>query len=150
LPRGERGSDVAKAGDSRLVRRLSLTSKLDPKSDHFQRNRDTVLKQLEDFDRLLAAARAGGGEKSVARHPQRGKLLVRERIELLVDRDSPFLELSPIAAAGTDYEVGASTVAGIGVVAGVECYISGNDPTIRGGSVNPYTLKKGMRGFEIC
>ena len=132
------------------MRRQILPSKLDPKSDHFKRNRDAVLKQLEELDKLLAAARAGGGDKSVARHHERGKLLVRERIELLVDRDSPFLELSPIAAAGTDYEVGASTVAGIGVVSGVECYISGNDPTIRGGSVNPYTMRKGMRGFEIC
>ena len=69
-----------------------------------------MLAQLDALDALLAAARAGGGEKSVARHHQRGKLLVRERIELLVDRDSPFLELSPFAAAGTDYEVGASTV----------------------------------------
>src|SRR4029078_4928918 len=99
---------------------------------------------------LLAAARAGGGPKLVARHHERGKLLVRERIELLIDRDSPFLELSPLAAAGTEYEVGASTAAGIGVVAGVECYISGNDPTVRGGAVNPYTMRKGMRGFDIC
>lgn len=109
-----------------------------------------MLEQLDELNNLLAAARAGGGEKSVARHHQRGKLLVRERIELLLDRDSPFLELSPLAAAGTDYEVGASTTAGIGVVSGVECYISGNDPTVRGGSVNPYTMRKGMRGFEIC
>lgn len=109
-----------------------------------------MLEQLAGLDKLLAAARAGGGEKSVARHHQRGKLLVRERIELLVDRDSPFLELSPLAAAGTDYEVGASVVCGIGVVSGVECHISGNDPTIRGGSVNPYTMRKSMRGFDIC
>ena len=121
------------------MRRQILPSRLDPKSDHFRKNREAVLAQLEALDKLLAAARAGGGEKSIARHHQRGKLLVRERIELLVDRDSPFLELSPIAAAGTEYEVGASTVAGIGVVSGVECYISGNDPTVRGGAVNPYT-----------
>jgi acetyl-CoA carboxylase carboxyltransferase component len=132
------------------VRRQILPSRLDSKSVHFQSNRDAVLERLAELDKLLAAARAGGGEKKVARHHQRGKLLVRERIELLLDPDSPFLELSPVAAAGTDYEVGASTAAGIGVVSGVECYISGNDPTIRGGSVNPYTLRKSMRGFEIC
>ena len=85
------------------------------------------------LDQLLAQARAGGGEKSVARHHQRGKLLVRERIELLVDQDSPFLELSPFAAAGTDYEVGAAVVCGLGVVSGVECYISGNDPPVPSG-----------------
>ena len=132
------------------MRRQILPSRLDPKSVHFQSNRAAVLERLAEFDKLLATARAGGGEKSSLRHRQRGKLLVRERIELLLDRDSPFLELSPVAAAGTDYEVGASSAAGIGVVSGVECYISGNDPTIRGGSVNPYTMRKSMRGFEIC
>ncbi len=133
-----------------MARRQVLPSRLEAKSDHFRANRDAVLVRLEELDTLLAAARAGGGEKSSARHHQRGKLLVRERIELLVDRDSPFLELSPVAAAGTDYEVGASVVAGIGVVSGVECYVSGNDPTVRGGSVNPFTVRKSMRGFDIC
>jgi acetyl-CoA carboxylase carboxyltransferase component len=132
------------------VRRQILPSKLDPKSDHFQRNRDAVLKQLDELNKLLAAARAGGGEKFVDRHHKRGKLLVRERIELLIDRDSPFLELSAVAAAGTEYEVGASTTVGLGVVSGVECYIGGNDPTVRGGSVNPYTMRKSMRGYDIC
>ncbi|REK19483.1 MAG: acyl-CoA carboxylase subunit beta [Planctomycetota bacterium] len=127
-----------------------LPSRFDPRSDQHQKNRDSVLAQLEELEKLLAAARAGGGEKSVARHHKRGKLLVRERIELLVDRDAPFLELSPVAAAGTEYEVGASTTSGIGVVSGVECYINGNDPTVRGGSVNPYTMRKSMRGFDIC
>jgi acetyl-CoA carboxylase carboxyltransferase component len=143
-------SDRFRPGELRTVRRQPLSSQLDAKSAQFQTNRAAVLEQLDELNNLLAAARAGGGEKSVARHHQRGKLLVRERIELLLDRDSPFLELSPLAAAGTDYEVGASTTAGIGVVSGVECYISGNDPTVRGGSVNPYTMRKGMRGFEIC
>jgi acetyl-CoA carboxylase carboxyltransferase component len=131
------------------VRRQILPSRLDRKSEQFARNRDALVAQLEELEKLLAAARAGGGEKSVARHHGRGKLLVRERIELLVDRDSPFLELSPLAAAGTEYEVGASVATGIGVVSGVECYISGNDPTIRGGSVNPYTMRKSKRGYEI-
>jgi acetyl-CoA carboxylase carboxyltransferase component len=132
------------------VRRQILPSKLDTKSEHFERNRSAVLAQLADLDKLLAAARAGGGEKLVARHHGRGKLLVRERIELLLDRDSPFLELSPLAAAGTEYEVGASVTTGLGVVSGVECYVGGNDPTVRGGAVNPYTMRKSMRGFEIC
>jgi acetyl-CoA carboxylase carboxyltransferase component len=131
------------------VRRQTLPSNLDTRSPHFEANRAAVLERLAEIKTLLAAARAGGGPKLVARHHERGKLLVRERIELLIDRDSPFLELSPLAAAGTEYEVGASTAAGIGVVAGVECYISGNDPTVRGGAVNPYTMRKGMRGFDI-
>jgi acetyl-CoA carboxylase carboxyltransferase component len=131
------------------VRRPTLPSNLDARSQHFNANREAVLARLAEIESLLGAARAGGGPKLVARHHERGKLLVRERIELLVDRDSPFLELSPLAAAGTEYEVGASTAAGIGVVSGVECYISGNDPTVRGGAVNPYTMRKGMRGFDI-
>ncbi|HEY2895256.1 MAG TPA: carboxyl transferase domain-containing protein, partial [Pirellulales bacterium] len=131
------------------MRRQILPSNLDTRSQHFEANRAAVLSRLAEIESLLAAARAGGGPKLVTRHHERGKLLVRERIELLVDRDSPFLELSPLAAAGTEYEVGASTAAGIGVVSGVECYISGNDPTVRGGAVNPYTMRKGMRGFDI-
>jgi len=119
----------SESGDHERCSDRFSPSRLDSKSDHFQKNRQAVLEQLAELDKLLAAARAGGGEKNVARHHGRGKLLVRQRIELLVDRDSPFLELSPIAATGTEFEVGASTTAGIGVVSGVECYISGNDPT---------------------
>ncbi len=133
-----------------MVKRQVLRSKLDTRADWFQRNRDGVLAQLAALEQLLAAARAGGGEKYVARHRQRGKLLARERIELVLDRDSPFLELSPYAAAGTEYPVGASGAGGIGVVSGVECLVSSNDPTVRGGSINPYTLRKSLRSFEIC
>ena len=76
----------------------------------------------------------------------RGKLLARERIELLVDRDSPFLEFSALAAWGTEFNVGAVIVTGVGVVSGVECVIIAHDPTVRGGSMNPWTLKKNLRG----
>ncbi|MBX3412018.1 MAG: acyl-CoA carboxylase subunit beta [Pirellulales bacterium] len=127
-----------------------MRSRIDRQSDTFRANRDAVLNQLGALEKLLAAARAGGGSKYVARHHERGKLLARERIELLLDRDSPFLELSPYVAAGTEYTVGASGVGGIGVVSGVECLISANDPTVKGGSINPYTLKKTLRGFEIA
>ena len=92
----------------------------------------------------------GGGEKYVDRHHARGKLLPRERIELLVDRDSPFLELSPLAAWGSDFPVGASVVTGIGVVEGVECLITANDPTVQGGASNPWTVKKAFRAGEIA
>lgn len=86
----------------------------------------------------------------MARHRRRGKLLARERIELLVDPDTPFLELSPLAAWGSDYPVGASMVTGIGVVEGVECVITANDPTVRGGASNPWTLKKALRANQIA
>ena len=80
---------------------------------------------------------------------ERGKLTARERVELLLDPGSPFLELSPLAAWGTRFHVGASLVTGIGVVSGVECVIIAHDPTVKGGSMNPITLKKNLRALEV-
>jgi acetyl-CoA carboxylase carboxyltransferase component len=105
---------------------------------------------LSTLDDALAAARAGGGERYVTRHTARGKLLPRERIELLLDRDAPFLELCPVAAWGTDYPTGASTVGGIGTVEGVDCMVVASDPTVRGGAVNPYALRKSQRLSRIA
>lgn len=113
-------------------------------------NRAAMLEKLAEIDAEHAKAVAGGGEKYVTRHHQRGKLLARERIELLVDPDSPFLELSPLAGWGSDYTVGASLVTGIGIVEGVECLISANDPTVKGGASNPWTLRKALRADEIA
>jgi acetyl-CoA carboxylase carboxyltransferase component len=113
-------------------------------------NRAAMLERLAELDEQRGLANAGGGASALARHRKRGKLTVRERIELLLDRDSPFLELSPYAAWGTDFPVGASTVTGIGVVEGVEVLISANDPTVRGGTSNPYTLRKAARAHEIA
>ncbi len=104
---------------------------------------------LQEVDVQLALARAGGGERSVARHRQRGKMLVRERIELLLDPDSPFLELSPLAGYYTDYTVGGGLVTGIGVVSGVECIIAANDSTVLGGAITPISMKKTDRALEI-
>ena len=109
-----------------------------------------MLARLAELDEQLALARAGGGERYVERHRARGKLLARERIELLVDRDSPFLELSPLAAWGTDYVVGASVVTGIGVIEGGECVIVASDATVRGGATNPYTARKVSRAADIA
>jgi len=127
-----------------------LQSVFDPASPAAQSNRDAMLGRLGDLQQLLEENVGGGGARYVERHRQRGKLLVRERIELLLDRDSPFLELQPLIATGTNYHVGASLVTGIGVVEGVECVISGNDPTIRGGTSNPYTMRKSLRAQEIA
>src|SRR6201989_2698892 len=127
-----------------------LTSTVDPASDAYQRNRAAQLTVLAELDEQLAAAKAGGGPRDAERHRCRGRLLVRERIELLLDRDAPFLELSALAAWGTEFTVGASIVTGIGVVSGVECVIIGHDPTVRGGSMNPYTLRKNLRALEIA
>jgi acetyl-CoA carboxylase carboxyltransferase component len=113
-------------------------------------NREAMLAKLAELEAQHAKAIAGGGEKYVERHRKRGKLLPRERIELMLDPDSPFLELSPLAAWGTDYQVGASVVTGIGVVEGVECMISASDPTVKGGASNPWTAKKGYRAADIA
>jgi acyl-CoA carboxylase subunit beta len=127
-----------------------LSTAVDPRTSSYVENRDAMLARLAELDAALSAARAGGGEKYATRHHTRGKLLPRERIELLVDRDSPFLELCPVAAWGTDYPTGASVAGGIGVVEGVECVIVANDPTVRGGAVNPYGLKKTRRLGQIA
>ena len=113
-------------------------------------NREAMLEKLADLDAQHAVAVAGGGEKYVDRHHARGKLTARERIELLVDPGSAFLELSPLAGWGSDFTVGASVVTGIGVVEGVECMISANDPTVKGGASNPWTVKKIFRASQIA
>jgi acetyl-CoA carboxylase carboxyltransferase component len=123
---------------------------LDPGSEKFQRHRADMLARLAEIDRQLALARGGGGEKYTARHKARGKLLARERIERCLDRDSAFLELSPLAAWGTPFHIGAAVVTGIGVVSDVECLLIANDPTVRGGALNQYTVKKVLRAFEIA
>ncbi|MFI2302558.1 acyl-CoA carboxylase subunit beta [Actinacidiphila glaucinigra] len=109
-----------------------------------------MLERLAELEAEHGKALAGGGPKYVDRHRARGKLTARERVELLLDQDSPFLELSPLAAWGSDYPVGASLVTGIGVIEGTECVISANDPTVRGGASNPWTLKKALRANEIA
>jgi acetyl-CoA carboxylase carboxyltransferase component len=109
-----------------------------------------MVEKLAALEGEHAKALAGGGAKYVERHHKRGKLLARERIELLLDPDSPFLELSPLAGWGSDFTVGASLVTGIGVVEGVECLITANDPTVKGGASNPWTLKKALRADEIA
>ena len=76
--------------------------------------------------------------------------MARERIELLLDRDSPFLELCPLAAWGTEFALGAGVISGIGVVSGVECVITANEPTMKGGALNPYSVLKSGRTMEIC
>ncbi|MFK0257550.1 acyl-CoA carboxylase subunit beta [Streptomyces sp. NPDC090445] len=127
-----------------------LGTALDPRSPEYAAARTAALDRLAALDEEHGKALLGGGEKYTARHRARGKLLARERVELLLDPDTPFLELSPLAAWGSDYPVGASIVTGIGTVEGVECVITANDPTVRGGASNPWTLKKALRANEIA
>lgn len=127
-----------------------LRTSIDTRSQEFQVNLEAMREHIASLEDLLAKAILGGGERYVARHRKRGKLLARERIERLVDRDAPFLELSPVAGANTEYNVGAGVVVGIGVVEGVECVIVASDPTAKGGAVNPIGLAKGLRALEIA
>ena len=127
-----------------------LADRVDRDDPTFVANRAAMLQQLAEIEAQLDIARAGGGDRYVERHRARGKLTARERIEALLDPDSPFLELSPLAAWGSSFTLGASVVTGIGVVHGVECVISANDPTVKGGTSNPYTLKKSFRAFDIA
>ena len=127
-----------------------LETRIDPRSDAFAANRVRMLERLARLEEEQAKARLGGGTKRVERHHSRGRLMPRERIELLLDRDSPFLEIGALCAYGSEYEVGGSAVSGIGVVEGVECVIGGSDPTVRGGTSNPFTLRKGLRAQEIA
>jgi acetyl-CoA carboxylase carboxyltransferase component len=127
-----------------------LRSRLDTRSEQYLANRAAMERMWAEVADLLAALPGVGGERYVDRHRARGKLLVRERIDALVDPDTPFLELCPLAAACTDDPVGAGTVFGIGIVEGTECVISGTDMTVRGGSANPHTVAKGMRMFEVA
>ena len=127
-----------------------LRSAFDPACAPARENREAMLARLAGLDAEYAKLPGAGGARAVARHRARGKLLPRERIELLLDRDAPFLELSPLAAWGTEYPLGASLVTGIGVVEGVECVIAANDPTVRGGASNPWTVRKSFRAHDIA
>jgi acetyl-CoA carboxylase carboxyltransferase component len=126
-----------------------LSSSLDARSEAFAENRATMLEKLTEIDRLLDEAEAGGGPAHHERLAKRGKLPVRQRIANVLDPDSPFLEISPLAAYNSDYTVGGGAVAGVGVIAGVECVIFANDPTVLGGALTPYAGKKWMRAIEI-
>jgi acetyl-CoA carboxylase carboxyltransferase component len=136
--------------ESKGVRMPVLTSEVDTASSTYLANHRVQAAAVAALHEQLALAAAGGGERYARRHRDRGKLLVRERIELLLDRDAPFLELSALAAWGTEFAVGAAIVTGVGVVSGIECMIIAHDPTVRGGTMNPYTLRKNLRALEIA
>ncbi|MGC4961830.1 acyl-CoA carboxylase subunit beta [Gordonia sp. DT101] len=128
----------------------TIRSTLDPAGEDFRAAGTSMTDKLVEIQTEFDKALAGGGEKYVARHRERGKLTARERIEILIDEDSAFLELCPLAAYGSDFQVGASAVTGIGVVEGVECMIVANDPTVKGGTSNPWTLRKILRCNDIA
>lgn len=123
-----------------------LDTALDPRAPSFLENRSTALAALTALEAAHSQARDGGGEREVTRHHARGKLLPRERIELLVDRDTALLELS--ATAGTP--AGAGVVTALGIVEQVQCVIVGNDPTIRESGLSGTGRGKAARAVELA
>jgi acetyl-CoA carboxylase carboxyltransferase component len=129
-----------------------IDTHLDVRGDEFRKNREHMQELVADLERRLERVRAGGGDTQVERHRARGKLLVRERIERLVDRGAAFLEFSALAGEGLydDEAPGAGIVTGIGPVAGLPCVIVANDATVKGGTYYPVTVKKHLRAQEIA
>ena len=127
-----------------------LGTAVDPADESFRANRADMLEQLAEIEGLLDQAAAGGGERAVSHLRARGKMPIRERIANLLDPGSPFLEISALAAYGSDYALGGGMVVGVGAVAGTECVIMGNDPTVLAGALTPYSSKKWMRALEIA
>ncbi len=129
-----------------------LRSTADPASEPFAANRRAHAALGEDLDRQFAVVKAGGGERAARRHLDRGKLLPRDRVIGLLDRGSPFLELSTLAAHGMydDQAPGAGIITGIGRVCGREVMVVANDATVKGGSYFPMTARKHTRAQEIA
>ena len=127
-----------------------IKSKLNTRSDEYLRNREEMLEELEYIAMLHAEAAQGGGEEAMARLRSRDKLPLRERIALVLDRDSPFFEVSPLAAYNSHVKTGSGFILGVGVIADTECVILGHDPSVRAGAFNVWNSKKLMRGLEIA
>ena len=127
-----------------------LESKLDARDEIFQRNRADMYETLDEIQALLDEAAQGGGPEAMERLASRGKMPIRERIAAVLDRDSPFLEISPLAAWRSPFAVGSGFVVGIGSIEGVECVILGHDPSVRAGAFNAFNAKKLMRGLQLA
>ncbi len=129
-----------------------IASRLDPRDAQFQATAQAMRLLAGDLRMKIARVAQGGGEAARAKHVARGKLPPRERVQLLLDPGTPFLELSQLAAYGIydDEAPCAGVITGIGRVAGIECVIVCNDATVKGGSYFPLTVKKHLRAQEIA
>ena len=134
-----------------------LETKLNARSADFQANAAALRTQVEELQAQVAKVAAGGGDVARAKHVARGKLPPRERVQMLLDPGTPFLELSPLAALamypdrdGTDSAPCAGVITGIGRVSGIDCLIICNDATVKGGTYYPMTVKKHLRAQEVA
>src|SRR5712691_12103873 len=130
----------------------AIKSKLNPRSEEFQANTRAMAALAADLREKVERLAPGGDNAARAKHAGRGKLLPRERVRLLLDPGSPFLELSQLAAFGMydDEAPGAGIITGIGRISGQECIVIVNDATVKGGTYYPMTVKKHLRAQEIA
>src|SRR5215470_7076072 len=130
----------------------TLGTLADPSSAEFADNAQSHKLLVADLEQRLATAALGGPESARARTRERGKMLARERVDALLDRGSAFLELSALAAGGLygDEAPAAGIVTGVGLVAGRPCVVVANDPTVKGGTYFPMTVKKHVRAQDIA
>ncbi|MDO9002285.1 MAG: carboxyl transferase domain-containing protein [Aquabacterium sp.] len=131
---------------------MPFESLISPRSDEFKANAHAMQALIDDLDAQLARIALGGGEGPRAKHVARGKLLPRDRVDLLLDPGTPFLEIAPLAALNMHNNDApcAGVIAGIGRVSGVECVIVCNDATVKGGTYYPISVKKHLRAQEIA
>ncbi|HJU29088.1 MAG TPA: carboxyl transferase domain-containing protein, partial [Candidatus Binataceae bacterium] len=129
-----------------------IESRINPNSPEFKQNRAAMEEQATTLRAEIERIRQGGPENARKRHVERGKLLARDRVKLLLDPHSPFLELSALAAYGMyDNEApAASIITGIGRIHGREAIVVANDATVKGGTYYPITVKKHLRAQEIA
>ena len=134
-----------------------LETKLNARTADFQANAAAMRALVDDLTEKVAKSAAGGGEAARAKHVARGKLLPRERVQMLLDPGTPFLEFSPLAAYamypdrdGTDSAPCAGVITGIGRISGIDCLVVCNDATVKGGTYYPMTVKKHLRAQEIA
>ncbi|MGA2260548.1 MAG: carboxyl transferase domain-containing protein [Acidobacteriota bacterium] len=129
-----------------------IESKVNPQSGEFQENAAAMKAQVEEFKHKLAAVKRGGPPAALEKHKSRGKLSARERLDLLFDHNTPFLEFSSLAAYGlyNNEAPGAGIITGVGVVHGKEVLVVANDATVKGGTYFPETIKKHVRAQEIA
>src|SRR3569832_796903 len=129
-----------------------LNTQLTPRSADFKANAEAMRGLVEDLNAQLEKTAAGGGEAARAKHTARGKSLPRDRVQMLLDPGTPFLEIAPLAAHGmyNGDAPCAGVIAGIGRVSGVDCMVVCNDATVKGGTYYPMTVKKHLRAQEIA
>ncbi len=129
-----------------------IETKIHPQSKEFQENAGAMKAHVEEFKRRLEEVKKGGPPSALEKHKARGKLSARERLDLLFDHNTPFLEFSSLAAYGmyNNEAPGAGVITGVGIVHGKEVLIVANDATVKGGTYFPETIKKHVRAQEIA